>query len=144
MWDVGADAHVLIKGGSATFQSYSSPAQYIAVGAPMAGGPPGIYLVDETGSGATVQSGVIGLFASSGGDAKLLVQIQAGELDILCKPGGSQFKMDAQGNFVFLGQTFQVPCGGGFFGVAAASTPATAIAMSPSPGTVSLHWFVSP
>lgn len=144
MWDVGSSTHVLIKAESVTAQSYASPAQYIGVGQPMAGGAPGIYLVDETGSGITVQSGVIGTFASSGGDAKVLIQVTASGLDVMNKPGNSQFKMDSSGNFVFLGNQFQVPCGGGFFGVNAIAANFAGIftVLSPTTAVPSAHWLI--
>lgn len=100
----GPKTHVVIEGASVSLQdrpaTVPGPRCLLSVGASYTGGPRGVRGIDYQGNGWTVENGVVGIFASSGGDAKSLIQVTIHEIDLLQK-GGAFLKLsdDAGGTF---------------------------------------------
>lgn len=144
MQDYGPDTHVLIRAKSVTLQSYADPhPQYIAVGTPASGGAPGIYLCDETGSGATVQSGVLGLFATDGASsptATAFVQLKDGEVSIVTGGGTAGAKWEG-GDVQAFGTNFYAYTAGTYLGATAVASSAALYMAGGSP-TPSMSVFI--
>ena len=118
------DQTVVIRAACVVIESTASPnPQYLAVGQPPSGGAAGILMMDETGSGIAVQSGVVGLMASDGGSPPsntAFMQIKNGEIALAVGGGTSGAKWEG-GNATIFGAN-------GYFYTAGVYLGATAVA----------------
>jgi hypothetical protein len=130
MWDVGSSSHALIKGKSATMQSYSNPAQWMGVGTPMAGGAAGVYALDETGSGFSSQAGECAMFSCSGGDVKSTCHLTASSAELINKGSQTCGVQATSGDCKAFGANFKATCGMVYLGPAAVSPAANGVAIT--------------
>lgn len=143
--DVGSSGHLLIKGKSVTLCDYATPARYLMVGTSRAGGPPGVSIQDETGSGLTVQSGVVGLFTASGSpaDAKCILQLTTTSASCALKSGTASWKL-TEGMCSTYGTTNLCTGAGVYLGKAPTVANPVLWGASGPVGVASLSVFVSP
>jgi hypothetical protein len=118
--DFGDETHVVIRGKSVTAQDPQG--RHISVGTPRAGGAAGVSAIDETGSGWTIQSGVVGLFATDNGtppDAKSCIQLTATLIDIMQKGSTLAGAKFASGDATICGNNFYSYTAGCYLGAMA-------------------------
>lgn len=141
---LGADMHLLVKARSTTIASYATPAQYIMVGKPRgADVAPRILIQDETGSGVTVQGGVVALMGNDSGAPKALLQVsKAGKASCFLS-GGEKWEMTS-GRFYTYGASNIVQGGGVFLGKLPTPANPALWGFVGAMGTPSMSVFISP
>lgn len=124
IWDAGTDRDVLIKGRRVAIQDYEG--NFLCVSPES-----GIQMVDKDGNGVHIKGGVVTLFASSGSppDAKALIVLKDGRIDIIEKSSGGSFLSVGGGDISCQGSALKAAVGQALIGVGA--SPATAAVHAP-------------
>lgn len=116
---------VVIRGKSVTLQSNpnSGAPQFVSVGQPPSGGAPGILMMDETGSGVVVQTGVVGIAATDNGappHMTSIIQLKDGEVSVVVGQGKAGAKWTASDQkIVMFGAGFYTYTAGTYLGASA-------------------------
>jgi hypothetical protein len=141
------DVPVIIRGSCVTLQSTASVPQSLSVGLPPAGGVAGISMMDETGSGMVLQSGVLAFIATDAGTpptATAFVQLKNGEIALAVGGGLCGAKWETSGDAHIFGTNFYAYTAGVYLGALAtvantalwgisgpAAAPSTTVYLSP-------------
>jgi hypothetical protein len=138
--DFGPDTHVAICGKSVAITSPGG--EFVSVGTPRSGGPPGVTIQAKDGSGIVAQEGTLGLFVAQGGDAKAVMQFTPTQIQCFIKSGG-YYHVDADG-FFCTGNSCWMSGGANYIG--SAPTIVTPALYGPTgiAGVASTSVFISP
>lgn len=148
VFDYGPDVHVVIKGKSVTLQDTpdgDGKSAYVSIGTPHVGGARAFYAFDETGSGFTSQSGVVGVLRSVANSIEGLIQIKDGEIDIVeMKSSMSAFKLKSDGSAWAIGTNFYSYTAGVYLGANATALTTALWGATGIAGVASTAVYIAP